>query len=76
MRAADEATHSQVAHTILNALRPYSQYQWHVLVYKDVESGQGNWPLNWHDGTFDGFFRQECKDGKACIVVVKSAIRK
>jgi hypothetical protein len=70
--AADEATHSQAASTIRNALKPYSQYQWHVLVYKDVDKGQANSRLNSHAGIFDGFFRQQCKDGKACIVVVKS----
>jgi len=72
VRAADEATHSQAAYTILNALKPYSRYQWHVLVYKDVDKGQANSHLNSHAGIFDGFFRQECKDGKACIVVIKS----
>lgn len=71
VRAADEATHSLAAQTIRDALKPYSQYQWHVLVHKDVQNGQWNWPVNWHDGTFD-FFEPQCKDGKACIAVVKS----
>lgn len=71
VRAADEATHFQAARTICNALKGYPQYHWNVLVHKDVDNGRWNWPVNWHDGTFD-FFEPECKDGKACIAVVKS----
>ncbi|MGP8268699.1 MAG: hypothetical protein ACLQLH_01420 [Terracidiphilus sp.] len=73
VRAADETTHSQAAITIADALKGYPQYLWNVLVYKDVGGGESDWHWNSHYGSFDGFFRQECKDGKACIVVVKSS---
>ncbi len=72
VRAGDEATHSRAARTIVNTLKPYVQYQWHVLVYKDIDKGQANSLLNSHTGTFEGYFRQECKDARASIVVVKS----
>lgn len=72
VRAADITKNSEAAHTIADALKGYSQCDWHVLVYKDVGGGESDWHWNSHYGSFGGFFRQECKDGKACVVVLKS----